>query len=191
MTAAVAAALAALKGPLHGGAPGPALAMMETIEERRRTSGRTLEAETEAFVRETVAAGGRLMGFGHRVYKVRDPRADVLGAAAERLASDPQRADFLQRARAIEAVTLRVLEELKPGRNLRTNVEFYTAMLLQCIGLPPELFTPTFAVARVGGWTAHILEQRFDGRLIRPLEAYTGAQGRAWVPLEARPAAEG
>jgi citrate synthase len=191
MNAAVAAALAALKGPLHGGAPGPALAMMETIERRMQASGRSLEAEAEAYVRETVAAGGRLMGFGHRVYKVRDPRADVLGRAAERLASDPQRADFLRRAKAIEGITLRVLEELKPGRNLRTNVEFYTAMLLQCIGLPPELFTPTFAVARVGGWTAHVLEQRSSGRLIRPLEIYTGTEGRAWVSLEARPASEG
>jgi citrate synthase len=191
MVAAVAAALAALKGPLHGGAPGPALAMMETIERRMQASGQSLEAETEAYVRETVAAGGRLMGFGHRVYKVRDPRADVLGQAAERLASDPQRAAFLQRAKSIERVTLAVLEELKPGRNLRTNVEFYTALLLQCLGLPPELFTPTFAVARVAGWTAHILEQRFDGRLIRPLEVYVGSQGRAWVPLEARRPAEG
>jgi len=191
MVAAVAAALAALKGPLHGGAPGPALEMMETIERRMQASGRSLEAETEDFVRETVAAGGRLMGFGHRVYKVRDPRADVLGGAAERLASDPQRADFLQRAKSIERVTLRVLEELKPGRALRTNVEFYTAMLLQCIGLPPDLFTPTFAVARAAGWTAHILEQRFDGRLIRPLEAYVGPVGRVWVPLEARRPVEG
>jgi citrate synthase len=191
MVAAVAAGLAALKGPLHGGAPGPALEMMETIERRMQASGRSLEAETEDFVRETVAAGGRLMGFGHRVYKVRDPRADVLGRAAELLASDPPRADFLQRARSIERVTLRVLEELKPGRALRTNVEFYTAMLLQCIGLPPDLFTPTFAVARAAGWTAHILEQRFDGRLIRPLEAYVGPQGRVWVPLEARRPVEG
>ena len=191
MVAAVAAALAALKGPLHGGAPGPALAMMETIEQRRQTSGRSLEAETEAYVREIVAGGGRLMGFGHRVYKVRDPRADVLGQAADRLASDPQRADFLERAKSIERVALRVLEELKPGRNLRTNVEFYTALLLQCIGLPPDLFTPTFAVARVAGWTAHILEQRVVGRLIRPLEAYVGPLGRAWVPREARRAPEG
>jgi len=191
MVASVAAGLAALKGPLHGGAPGPALAMMETVERRMQTSGRSLEAETEAYVRETVAGGGRLMGFGHRVYKVRDPRADVLGQAAERLASDPQRAGFLERAKSIERATLRVLEELKPGRNLRTNVEFYTAMLLQCIGLPPELFTPTFAVARVAGWTAHVLEQRVDGRLIRPLEAYIGPLGRAWVPLEARTAPGG
>src|SRR3989304_1380483 len=99
------------------------------------------------YVGQTVAAGGRLMGFGHRIYKVRDPRADVLSRAAEQLAVDPQRADFLRRAKAIEQVTLRVLEELKPGRNLRTNVEFYTAMLLECLGLPSELFTPTFAVA--------------------------------------------
>ncbi|HMK07756.1 MAG TPA: citrate/2-methylcitrate synthase [Anaerolineales bacterium] len=191
MVAAVAAALAALKGPLHGGAPGPALAMMEEIERRQKESGRSLEGETEAYVRETVAGGGRLMGFGHRVYKVRDPRADVLGRAADGLASDPERAAFLDRAKVIEQVTLRVLEEVKPGRQLRTNVEFYTAMLLQCIGLPPDLFTPTFAVARVAGWTAHILEQRFDGRLIRPLEVYIGAERRAWVPLESRQHAEG
>jgi citrate synthase len=191
LVAAVAAGLAALKGPLHGGAPGPALEMMETIERGMKTSGRSLEAETEAHVRATVAAGGRLMGFGHRVYKVRDPRADVLGRAAEALASDPERAAFLERAKTIERVTLRVLEELKPGRNLKTNVEFYTAMLLQCIGLSPDLFTPTFAVARTAGWTAHILEQRFDGRLIRPLEAYVGPHGRVWEPLEARRSGEG
>jgi citrate synthase len=165
--------------------------MMETIEQRRQGSGRSLEAEAESYVRETVGGGGRLMGFGHRVYKVRDPRADVLGQAAEQLASDPQRADFLQRAKSIERVALRVLEDLKPGRNLKTNVEFYTALLLQCIGLPPDLFTPTFAVARAAGWTAHILEQRFAGRLIRPLEAYVGPLGRAWLPLEARRAREG
>jgi len=186
MAASIAAALAALKGPLHGGAPGPALTMIETIGRRMTSSGRTLAAETEAFVRETIAGGGRLMGFGHRVYKVRDPRADVLGQAADRLAEDQEHADFLERARAIEAVTLRVLEELKPGRNLRTNVEFYTAMLLQCLRLPPDLFTATFASARVAGWTAHILEQRFDGRLIRPLEAYVGPRDRVWVPIEDR-----
>jgi len=186
MIAAVAAALAALKGPLHGGAPGPALDMMREVERRQVASGRSLEAETEDYVRQTVAAGGRLMGFGHRIYKVRDPRADVLSRAAEQLAVDPQRADFLRRARAIEQVTLRVLEELKPGRNLRTNVEFYTAMLLECVGLPSDLFTPTFAVARVAGWTAHILEQRFEGRLIRPQEEYVGPSPRAWVPLEGR-----
>ena len=186
MIAAVAAALAALKGPLHGGAPGPALDMMKEIERRRSASGSTLEAETEDYVRQTVAAGGRLMGFGHRIYKVRDPRADVLSRAAEQLAVDPQRADFLRRARAIEQVTLRVLEELKPGRNLRTNVEFYTALLLECVGLPSDLFTPTFAVARVAGWTAHILEQRFEGRLIRPQEEYVGVVGRRWAPASRR-----
>lgn len=191
MVAAVAAALAALKGPLHGGAPGPALEMMETIEARSEATGSGLEAEAESFVRATVAAGGRLMGFGHRVYKVRDPRADVLDRAAMELASDPERASFLARAKSIEGVALRVLEELKPGRNLQTNVEFYTAMLLQCIGLTPDLFTPTFAVARVGGWTAHILEQRFEGRLIRPVEAYNGESDRVWVPLGSRRSLEG
>jgi citrate synthase len=126
------------------------------------------------------------MGFGHRVYKVRDPRADVLGAAAEGLYRSSGNESFYGQARAIEAVALRVLEELKPGRNLKTNVEYYTALLLHGVGLPAELFTPTFAVARVGGWTAHVLEQARRGRLIRPLETYTGENGRRWVPLEER-----
>jgi citrate synthase len=143
-------------------------------------SGRPLSEVTEDWVRRTVAEGGRVMGFGHRVYKVRDPRADVLGAAVERLFPDPGTNPLYDDARAVEAVVLRVLAELKPGRRLQTNVEFYTALLLHSLGLPSAVFTPTFAVARVGGWTAHVLEQVAEDRLIRPLVAYVGARDRLW-----------
>ena len=183
MVSSVVGALGALKGPLHGGAPGPAIDMVFEILERSRVSGRSLEAETESWVREKVEAGGRIMGFGHRVYKVRDPRADVLGAAAESLYLGSPNEMFYRQAQAVERVTLETLEELKPGRNLRTNVEFYTALVLHGVGLPAELFTPTFAVSRVAGWTAHILEQREHGRLVRPLERYVGETGRRWEPL--------
>jgi len=183
---AVVGAIGALKGPLHGGAPGPALDMVFQLRQRARQSGRGLEQEAEAHVRKIVAADGRIMGFGHRIYKVRDPRADVLAAAAERLfrraADDGLYAD----AQVVEQVVLRVLEELKPGRNLRTNVEFYTALILHGLGLDLPLFTPTFAVARVGGWTGHILEQMRDGRIFRPRSAYVGGVSRQWVNREDR-----
>jgi citrate synthase len=186
MVSAVVGALGALKGPLHGGAPGPAFDMVFDIIEKSNDSGRPLADEAEAWVRQAVAAGERIMGFGHRVYKVRDPRADVLGAAAERLYRGSDRQEFYRQAQTIEDVAVRVLGEMKPGRNLKTNVEFYTALLLHGVGLPTELFTPTFGVARVAGWTAHILEQMKFGRLIRPLEKYVGEGGRRWVPLAGR-----
>jgi citrate synthase len=162
---AITGAVGALKGPLHGGAPGPALDMVFEIGTADRA---------EAVIRERLDRGERLMGFGHRVYRVRDPRADVLGHAAERLfASDADRSVY-ELARAVEATALRVLREHKPDRRLDTNVEFYTALLLHGLGLPTDLFTPTFAVGRVLGWSAHCLEQLRDGRLIRPQSAYTG-----------------
>src|SRR6478735_6359564 len=114
------------------------------------------------------------MGFGHRVYKFRDPRADVLAAAAERMFTRGGRGADLSLyalARSVEAIALRLLEEYKPGRRLQTNVEFYTALLLHGIGLEVPLFTPTFAVSRVAGWIAHALEQRASNRLIRPQSA--------------------
>ena len=126
------------------------------------------------------------MGFGHRNYKVRDPRADVLGAAAERLYATAADRKLYELAREVEVTALSLLEEYKPGRNLQTNVEFYTALLLHGLGLPTELFTPTFAVGRVGGWTAHCFEQRALGQLIRPQSEYTGSKNRSWVPLEER-----
>jgi citrate synthase len=186
MVSAVVGALGALKGPLHGGAPGPAFDMVFDIIEKANDSGRPLPDEAEAWLRQAVAAGNRIMGFGHRVYKVRDPRADVLGAAAELLYRGSDGQSFYRQAQTIEDAAVRVLGEMKPGRNLKTNVEFYTALLLHGVGLPTELFTPTFAVARVAGWTAHILEQMRFGRLIRPLEKYVGEDGRRWVALAER-----
>ena len=182
MVSALVGAVGALKGPLHGGAPGPALDMVFEIRRCAARRGRCIAAEAEDWSRAAVRSGARIMGFGHRVYKVRDPRAAVLGAAATRLfdrASDPRLYDD---ARCVEDVILRVLHELKPGRRLETNVEFYTALLLHGVGLDVELFTPTFAVARAGGWTAHVLEQAAEDRLIRPSVAYVGARERHCPP---------
>jgi citrate synthase len=154
--------------------------MVSACRAEAARTGRPLSEVTDAWVRRTVAEGGRVMGFGHRVYKVRDPRADVLAAAVERLFPMPGANPLYDDARAVEAVVLEVLTELKPGRRLQTNVEFYTALLLHGLGLPSAAFTPTFAVARVGGWTAHVLEQVAADRLIRPLVAYVGARERRW-----------
>lgn len=186
LSSAVLGALGALKGPLHGGAPGPALDMVFALQRQAEQSGRSLESVTEAWVRDRVAKGERIMGFGHRVYRVRDPRADVLGAAARRLFPDDagEAGALYGRARTVEAVVLRVLAELKPERVLQTNVEFYTALLLHGLGLPSSLFTPTFAVARVAGWTAHVLEQIEEDVLIRPRVVYAGAEGRRWEAAE-------
>lgn len=171
MTSAVTGALGALKGPLHGGAPGPALEMVFAI-------GKAERAET--YLRAKLAAGERLMGFGHRIYKVRDPRAEVLAAAAEALyATDGDRALF-ELAKHVEATAVRLLAEYKPGRSLQTNVEFYTALLLHGLELPTALFTPTFALARTAGWIAHAREQLATGRLLRPAAEYIGATGRTW-----------
>ncbi len=174
---AVVGAIGALKGPLHGGAPGPALDVVFEIGEANRA---------EPYLRKKIEQGERLMGFGHRVYKVRDPRADVLAAAAERLYTTDADTNLRQLALEVEKTALRLLAEYKPGRNLQTNVEFYTALLLHGLGLPTQLFTPTFAIGRVAGWTAHCFEQRALDRLIRPQSAYFGARNRSWVPLEER-----
>ena len=126
------------------------------------------------------------MGFGHRIYRVRDPRADVLASAAERLYATEGDGDLYELALEVEKTALGLLAEYKPGRNLQTNVEFYTALLLHGLGLPAQLFTPTFAASRVAGWTAHCFEQQALDRLIRPQSAYVGPGGRRWVPLEVR-----
>jgi citrate synthase len=165
---AVTGAVGALKGPLHGGAPGPALDMVLEIGQPGRA---------EAVIRGKLDRGERLMGFGHRIYRVRDPRADVLGRAAERFYSSDGDRSLYQLARAVETTALRLLRERKPDRRLDTNVEFYTALLLHGLGLPIDLFTPTFAVGRVLGWAAHCLEQLRDGRLVRPQSEYVGPTG--------------
>ena len=169
LSSAIIGALGALSGPLHGGAPGPALDQVRAIDRPELA---------EAVLREKLERGERLMGFGHRVYKVRDPRAEVLGRAAEALFSDGSATEQDRRlfalAKEVESVAIRLLDEHKPGRRLRTNVEFYTALLLHGLGLPSDLFTPVFAIARTGGWIAHAREQQQEGRLIRPRLSYQG-----------------
>ena len=177
LTSAIVGAIGALKGPLHGGAPGPALEMVFEVG---------VASRAEQVLRKKIEAGEKLMGFGHRIYKVRDPRADVLAVAAERLFTRGGDMALYTLARAVEAEALRLLEEYKPGRHLQTNVEFYTALLLQGVGLDVSLFTPTFAIARAGGWLAHALEQRRANRIIRPQSEYVGPRGRRWVPLPDR-----
>ncbi len=186
MVSAIVGAIGALKGPLHGGAPGPALDTVFMLQEKARASGKSIVEEAETWARQAVEEGERIMGFGHRVYKVRDPRADVLGAAAERLFARTGDTQLYEDARAAEEVFVRVLEELKPGRNLRTNVEFYTALVLHGVELESPLFSSIFAMSRVGGWTAHVLEQIDDNILIRPRANYAGDLDRAWTPIEAR-----
>lgn len=177
MISAVGGALGALKGPLHGGAPGPALDMIFEIGDATRV---------EPYLRQKLAAGERLMGFGHRVYKVRDPRAEVLAAAAARLYRSNNQQPLYQLARQVEQMAVTLLAEYKPGRQLQTNVEFYTALLLHGLGLASDLFTPTFAISRVAGWTAHCFEQQRLNRLIRPQSSYVGSKDRRWIPVEQR-----
>jgi len=178
LISAVTGAIGALKGPLHGGAPGPALDMVFEIGTPERA---------EEVILSKLARGERLMGFGHRVYRARDPRADVLAAEAERFYTTEGDRELYALARAVERVALRVLAEKKPGRRLDTNVEFYTALLLHGLGIPKELFTSTFAIARSVGWTAHCLEQLRDGRLIRPESEYIGPVGLRFESSAARP----
>jgi len=177
LVSAIVGAIGALKGPLHGGAPGPALEMVFEIGDASRA---------ESMLRRKIEGGDRLMGFGHRVYKVRDPRADVLAVAAERLFTRAGDMKLYRLAREVEATALRLLEKYKPGRRLQTNVEFYTALLLHGLGLDVPLFTPTFAIGRVSGWIGHALEQRSANRLIRPSSTYVGPRDLRWTPIEAR-----
>ncbi len=172
---AVTGAIGALKGPLHGGAPGPVLSMLEAIGDADNA---------ESYLRQKLEAGERLMGFGHAVYRVRDPRADVLSRAARSFFAQDH--DLYARALRIEKTAVELLEEYKPGRRLQTNVEFYTALLLNGLGLHPDLFTPMFAVGRVGGWVAHCFEQRAVDRLYRPESVYTGDHARRWMPIGER-----
>jgi citrate synthase len=168
LTSAALAGLSALKGPLHGGAPGPVIEMLDDIGAADRAAG---------WLADALDRGERLMGFGHRIYRVRDPRADALKAAVARLphGAKPGR---LALAEAVEAAALAELKRRKPGRALETNVEFYTALLLEGLGFPPEAFTCVFAMGRVAGWIAHAREQLATGRLIRPQSVYVGPAPR-------------
>jgi len=160
--AAATAAYCALTGPLHGGAPEPVLEMLDAIGTRERI---------EPWIAAALARGERLMGFGHRIYRVRDPRADVLKGVIEALGP---RAKDLSFAAEVEDAARKALAATKPDRPLDTNVEFFTAILLDAVSIPRQAFTPIFAVARAAGWTAHALEQQRRGRLLRPGSIYIG-----------------
>jgi citrate synthase len=160
--ASITAGYCALTGPLHGGAPEPVLEMLDAIGTSERI---------QPWVDSALARGERLMGFGHRIYRVRDPRADVLKGAIERLAVTGTDLPF---AGEVEAYIRAALRRKNPDRPLDTNVEFYTAILLDALAIPRQAFTPIFAVARAAGWTAHAREQQRTGRLIRPSSAYIG-----------------
>jgi citrate synthase len=170
LDSAVLAALGALKGPLHGGAPGPVLDMIDAIG---------VPEGAAAWIETTLGRGERLMGFGHRIYRVRDPRADALSAALERLKSTGNvDAARMALATAVEETALAALKRHKPDRPLLTNVEFFTALLLEALGFPREAFTSVFAIGRVGGWIAHAREQATTGKLIRPKSLYLGPEPR-------------
>lgn len=162
MFAAVAAGYCALTGPLHGGAPGPVLDMLDAIETRERIA---------PWVEAALESGNRLMGFGHRIYRTRDPRADVLRDVLQTLGTGNERLAF---AREVERTALDLLKQRKSSRALDTNVEFYTALLLEALEIPRTAFTPIFAIGRMAGWTAHVQEQWRRGRLIRPDSRYIG-----------------
>src|SRR3954452_7400918 len=165
VAAALSAAVGALSGPLHGGAPSRVLAMLDAVEER---------GDAEAWVKDWLDKGERLMGFGHRVYRAEDPRARVLRRTARELG-----APRLDVAEKLEAAALAELKARRPYRVLATNVEFWSAVVLDYAQVPPDLFTPMFTCARVAGWSAHILEQKREGRLIRPTAAYVGPGPRS------------
>jgi citrate synthase len=168
LASAATAALATLKGPVHGGAPSKVSDMLDAIGSPDRA---------EAWIADRLARKEVLFGFGHRAYKTDDPRGVVLHRIAREVAAP----DRLQLAEAVEGAALRALRAAKPGARLFTNVEYYSAVVLEAVGLPRELFTPTFAVARTAGWTAHALEQAAENRLIRPEMQYIGpAKGRRW-----------
>ena len=162
IASAVCGAIGAMKGPLHGGAPSEVVEQIHEVGSPERA---------EEWVREAIANGTRLMGFGHRVYRAYDPRAAALREVAEGMANKP---DWLELAMAVEDVALRVLAEKHPERALKTNVEFYAAPVLMGVGLVPDLFPATFALARHAGWTAHSIEQGANNRLIRPDVKYIG-----------------
>ncbi|MBN9673062.1 citrate synthase/methylcitrate synthase [Roseibium aggregatum] len=159
---AVLGAMGALSGPLHGGAPGPVLDMIDAIGSPENT---------EDWISGALARKERLMGFGHRIYRTRDPRADVLKAGLRHLGDSSPK---VRLAENIEQAALAALKKAKPDRPLDTNVEFFTAVLLDAIGIDRSLFTPLFAVGRTPGWCAHVLEQQQTGKLIRPASRYVG-----------------
>ncbi len=161
----VVAAIGALKGPLHGGAPGPVLKMLSAIGTPEKA---------EEWLLSELKSGRRIMGMGHRIYRVRDPRSSIFESVVAKLEKSGTPAPRLALARAVEKTAERILAERHPERPLKANVEFFTAVLLDTIGIPDDLFSPAFAAGRVAGWCAHIKEQRALNRLIRPGSKYVG-----------------
>lgn len=166
--AAIVGALGALSGPLHGGAPGRVWEMLDEMG---------TQEHADDWLRAKLDRGERIMGFGHAVYRTEDPRSRLLRAVAERLGGS--RVDL---ARHVEERSLALLRELRPGHDLYTNVEFYASIVLEAVGLPPDLFTPTFGLSRMVGWSAHILEQLRDPRILRPAARYVGPPPPVPVP---------
>lgn len=173
LCSALTGAVGALKGPLHGGAPSLVLDMLNEIGSADNVDN---------WLNTAMDRGDRLMGFGHRVYKAEDPRAEILRGMA-RTASDP---DFYALSKTTEERALFLLNERKPGRRLYTNVEFYSAAVLAAVGLPGDMFTPTFAVSRSVGWSAHVLEQGANNRLIRPQSQFVGRTDKTFTPIDER-----
>jgi citrate synthase len=173
LCSALTGAVGALKGPLHGGAPSLVLDMLNEIGSADNVDN---------WLTAAMDRGDRLMGFGHRVYKAEDPRAEILREMA-RTASDP---DFFALSKTTEERALYLLNERKPGRRLYTNVEFYSAAVLAAVGLPGDMFTPTFAVSRSVGWSAHVLEQGANNRLIRPQSQFVGRTDKTFTPIAER-----
>ncbi|MFE6365270.1 citrate synthase/methylcitrate synthase [Streptomyces sp. NPDC057806] len=171
VAACLVGAVGALSGPLHGGAPSRALDTLDAIGTPERI---------DPWIRERVLAGDRIMGFGHAVYRTEDPRSRMLRETAQRFGGP--RVDF---AVEVERQVESILAELKPGRELHTNVEFYAGVVMELCGLPREMFTPTFAAARVVGWSANILEQAEDPKIIRPAARYVGPGAPVAVPRRA------
>ncbi|MFF0011631.1 citrate synthase [Streptomyces sp. NPDC005374] len=168
VAACLVGAVGALSGPLHGGAPSRALDTLDAIGTPDRI---------DPWIRERVLAGERIMGFGHAIYRTEDPRSRMLREVAQRFGG-PRVAFAVEVERHVEAI----LAELKPGRELHTNVEFYAGVVMELCGLPREMFTPTFAAARMVGWSANILEQAADSKIIRPVARYVGTEAPVAVP---------
>jgi len=173
--AALSAAVGALSGPLHGGAPSRVLQMLDEVERM---------GDAERWVRDALDRGERLMGFGHRVYRAEDPRARVLRRTSREIGSSR-----FEAAEALEQAALAELQARKPDRVLATNVEFWSAVVLDHADVPPELFTPLFTCARTAGWAAHVLEQKRESRLIRPTAKYVGPGPRPVSAVDGRAAA--
>src|SRR5205807_1023763 len=169
VAAALSAAVGALSGPLHGGAPSRVLKMLDDV---------AASGDAEAYVKQVLDSGQRLMGFGHRVYRAEDPRARVLRRTAHEI--DAPRVEV---AEALEKAALAELKARRPDRVLATNVEFWSAVVLDFAEVPPALFTPMFTCARTAGWSAHILEQKREGKLIRPTAKYVGHGPRSLSEL--------